>query len=216
MLSFSLFPALLHSLILLLPKSTEILFCSIRLFPGSLLPLRRLCRIFVPFERMSLPSVLNSDQLFRIFSKEQTDADWCRVIRNQDLIHVQSSVLNWYLVLYMVFCGWRSLYTYLHLYYAAPKHKNTKKIRWHNLFSQADPGVIYPNHTSVSFRQLQRSSTRTAAIFSITQMFTHSAGSALLRGIAFNQLHCFSLYSPAHAVPGDVSARLLAVQCGGR
>lgn len=48
-------------------------------------------------------------------------------------------------------------------------------------------------------------------------MFTHSAGYARLRGIAFNQLHCwFSLDSPAHAVAGDVSDSLLAVQGGGR
>lgn len=131
--------------------------------------------------------------------------------------NMESRVFNWYSVLCKVRVRVRVLWWPLYACICTMQHKNTTKIRWHNLFCQADPGVIYPNHTSVSFRQLQRSSTQTAAIFSNTQMFTHSLGYALLRGVTFNQLHCwFSPYSPAHAVRGDLSGSLLAVQRGGR
>lgn len=62
-------------------------------------------------------------------------------------------------------------------------------------------GVIDPHHMSMRFRELQRSSAQTGAIFSIIQIVSHSAGYALLCGITLNQLLCwFSLYAPAHAV----------------
>lgn len=40
--------------------------------------------IFVPFEQMSLPSILSDDWLFHIYSREQTDADLHRSERKLD------------------------------------------------------------------------------------------------------------------------------------
>lgn len=88
MLSFSLFPALLHTLILLLPKSTEILFCSICLFSDSRCPSDSCVAIFVPFEQMSLPSVLSND---RLFQTERPDAGMYRTEKTGRLTDAVSS-----------------------------------------------------------------------------------------------------------------------------